>query len=116
MVDRYSGWPTAVPLGKLDTNAVIEELEDWFIDTGKPERLRSDGGPQFRTDFKNYLADQKITHELASAYHHESNGHAESAVRDVKHLLEKTKTWKEFMRDFLISEVILEVCPKLRTS
>ena len=92
LVDRYSGWPQVKPLKKLDTAAVIKILEKWFFDTGKPERLRSDGGPQFRDEFKKWLASQDIIHELSSAFHHESNGHAEVGVREKKHLLEKTSS------------------------
>merc|ERR1712020_191772 len=33
---------------------------------------------------------------LSSAYHHESNGHAEVGVREMKHLLEKTSSYAEF--------------------
>ena len=72
-------------------------LRNGSLTPGNP-RLRSDGGPQFRSDFKAYLEAENITHELSSAYHHESNGHAEAGVRDMKHLLEKTKTWSEFRK------------------
>ena len=46
-VDRYSGWPLVEKLKKLDTTYITEIMEDWFIDVGKPLRIRSDGGPQF---------------------------------------------------------------------
>ena len=98
LVDRYSGWSQVKPLKKLDTAAIIDRLEKWFFDMGKPERLRSDGGPQFRDEFKQWCASQGIIHELSSAYHHESNGHAEVGVREMKHLLEKTSTYAEFNR------------------
>ena len=98
VVDRYSGWPMVVPLKDIDTKAITTELDDCFIDYGKPERLRSDGGPQFRDEFKSYLKDRNIIHELSSAYHHESNGHAENAVREMKRLLEKTNSWSEFRK------------------
>ena len=39
-----------------------------------------------------------IRHELSSAYHHESNGHAECAVREIKKLLAKTPTYKAFQQ------------------
>ena len=96
--DRYSGWPNAEPLKNLDTEAVINILEEWFVDTGKPERIRTDGGPQFRDKFTQWCKAQNIIHELSSAYHHESNGHAEVTVRDMKRLLEKTKNEKEFKK------------------
>ena len=96
MADRYSGWPNAVPLTQLDTNAVIKILEDWFIDMGKPERIRSDGGPQFRSEFTRWCKKMGIHHELSSAYHHESNGHAEVSVREMKRLLNVTRSWRAF--------------------
>ena len=99
LADRYSGWPDVKPLTRgMDTKTVTDILEDWFTDLGKPERIRTDGGPQFRSEFKAWCKAQNIIHELSSAYHHESNGHAEVAVRDMKHLLEKTSTWKNFKK------------------
>ena len=50
--------------------------------------IRTDGGPQFRAPH--------IRHELASAYHHKSNGHAECALREVKKLLAKTPSYTAF--------------------
>ena len=37
-------------------------------------------------------------HELSSAYHQESNGHAECAVREIKKLLAKTPSYKAFQK------------------
>ena len=48
MVDRYSGWPEVQKMTKLDTKAVTEVLKTWFMQHGRPNRIRSDGGPQFR--------------------------------------------------------------------
>ena len=86
------------PLRKLDTAAVTTVLDDWFLDHGKPVNLRSDGGPQFRREFDHWCKEEKINHELSSAYHHQSNGHAECTVREMKSLLAKTKNFKEFRR------------------
>ena len=80
LMERYSDWPLVKPLKKLDTASVTSTLEDWFLDYGKPVSLRSDGGPQFRQDFAHWCKEQDIKHELSSAYHHESNGHAEVGV------------------------------------
>ena len=98
LADRYSGWPNVKPLKKLDTTAIIKILTDWFIDMGKPERIRTDGGPQFRSEFTAWCKKVGIIHELSSAYHHESNGHAENAVREMKKLLAKTSNFMEFRR------------------
>ena len=81
---------------KLNTKAITNILDKWFIDMGKPVRLRSDGGPQFRSEFDAWAKKEDIAHELSSPYNHQSNGHAEVAVREMKHLLAKTKNWQKF--------------------
>ena len=63
---------------------ITDILGDWFIEHGLPVSIRTDGGPQFHGPFKAWCAKHHIRHELASAYNHESNGHAEFAVREVK--------------------------------
>ena len=84
-------------LTKLNTKSITAILEDWFIDMGKPVRLRSDGGPQFRSEFEDWAKKENITHELSSPYHHQSNGHAEVTVREMKHLLTKMeRNWQKF--------------------
>ena len=100
-VDRYSGFPMVQPLKSLSTGAIIAILEDWFLEHGKPVSIRSDGGPQFRQEFKNWCRLKQIVHQQSSAYHHESNGHAESAVKDMKHLIGKTKTYVDFRKALL---------------
>ena len=101
LADRYSGLPMVKPLRKQNTKAIIAILDDWFCDFGKPLQIRSDGGPQFRDEFTSWCKENNIVHELSSAYHHESNGHAESAVREMKHLLEKTKSFQSFRKALL---------------
>ena len=90
LVDRFTGWPMVKRLTKLDTNAITKILEEWFYDMGKPIRIRSDGGPQFRSGFKDWCRNQDIIHELTSPYNHQANGMAEVTVREMKKLLEKT--------------------------
>ena len=58
--------------------------------------LRSDRGPQFRQEFDQWWEAQKINHQLSSAYNHHSNSDAEVAVCEMKYLLEKSKTYKNF--------------------
>ena len=88
-VDRFSGWINVAKLTKLDTAAVTNPLEDWNLTFGKPQRLRTDGGPQFRSEFVKWCETNGIIHELSSPEHHQSNGHAENAVKSVKYLLGK---------------------------
>ena len=76
-----SGWPLVTKLSKLDTTSITNHLENWNLEYGKPQRLRTDGGPQFRTEFSSqWCKNNGIVHELSSPEHHQSNGHAENAV------------------------------------
>ena len=104
LVDRYSGFPMVSKLRNLSSATVIRNLTELFDNYGWPLSIRTDGGPQFRTEFKTFCVPHDINHELSSPYHLESNGHAESVVKNVKHLMEKVKpsefpsafaTWKK---------------------
>ncbi len=89
MVDRYSGFPFTKKLRSLTTTAVLTILETWFRDWGFPTVIRTDGGPQFRTEFDDFCKAKGIIHELSSPYNPRSNGLAESGVKAVKTLLSK---------------------------
>jgi len=65
-------------------------LSSWFLDFGFPTKIRSDGGPQFRSDFNSFCSDLGIIKETSSPYYPESNGLAESAVKNMKRLLKRT--------------------------
>lgn len=90
MVDRFSGFCWAQKLTNLDTNAVTEVLLSWFMEFGLPEVIRTDGGPQFRSAFKDFCDVHGIQCETSSPYNPQSNGLAENGVKAVKSLLKKT--------------------------
>ena len=95
MVDRYSGFPFAQRLNKTTTSDITKLLTKWFQDFGFPQVIRSDGGPQFRSEFESYCKSHNIVHELSSPYNPRSNGLAESAVKNVKTLLKKCLAEKQ---------------------
>ena len=69
-------------------------------------RLRTDGGPQFASkEFRDFLHRWGVRHEMSSPHYPQSNGHAESAVKAVKHLVMKVapsgKLGEEFDRGLL---------------
>ena len=103
MVDRYSGYPFCSKLTKLDTEAIIKTMLAWFYDHGYPMVIRADGGPQFREKFLNFCTDNGITLETSSPYNPESNGLAESAVKQMKYLVAKCKAKKEDFRKALLA-------------
>ena len=90
--DRFTGKVWFSPLKKTKTRNVIECLESIFHEYGYPNVIRSDGGPQFRSEFERYCKRMAITKTLSSPYNPESNGHAESAVKTAKHIIIKTKS------------------------
>ena len=87
MVDRYSGYPFVDQMRTTTTAALTGKFDSWFSDFScSPSYLRSDGGPQFTSaQFAAWRKENAIVHELSSAHHPRSNGHAESAVKQVKY-------------------------------
>jgi hypothetical protein len=77
-------------------------MKEWISNWGIPENIRSDGGPQFRTEFNDFCNENAINHETTSPYHPQANGHAEAAVKSMKLLLQKFKTnWEDFQSSLL---------------
>ena len=77
------------------------KLTFWFNLLGWPENIRTDSGPQFRSEFDDFGENFYILHELSSPYHPDSNGLAEAAVKNAKSLLKKCEiTGQIFQRCF----------------
>ena len=91
IVDRMSWWPVIYPCGNNTTAAsTIQQVRQFFVDKGIPVRLRTDGGPQFTSkEFQDFLKRWNVKHMITSPHHPQSNGHAEAAVKALKHLIQK---------------------------
>ena len=76
-------------LNSTTTTTVTKCLERWLYEFGFPKHIRTDGGPQFRGPFDDWCAENGIIHEVSSPYNPQSNGHAESAVKIAKFLIDK---------------------------
>ena len=90
--DRLSNWvevySSPVGTAKAGSNGLVAHLRKMFATFGVPEILSSDGGPEFTaTATKDFLDRWGVKHRLSSAYHPQSNGRAEVAVKKVKRLL-----------------------------
>ena len=90
--DRLSGWPEvySTPAGSAHAGAndFIACLRKFFATFGVPEELSSDGGPEFiASQTRDFLSRWGVCHRKSAAYHPQSNGHAEVAVKSVKRLL-----------------------------
>ena len=62
-------------------------LTGWFNTLGWPTVIRSDGGPQFCSEFVQFCNNNGIRHELSSQYNLRANSLAESEVKIVKNFL-----------------------------
>ena len=89
IVDYFSKFPFIRKLHGLSTDTVINELKGIFSENGIPEVIISDGGPQFRSKFRNFAQEWGFQHIQSSPYHHQSNGEAERFVRIIKDTLTK---------------------------
>ncbi|XP_042857772.1 uncharacterized protein K02A2.6-like [Penaeus japonicus] len=91
-VDRFSNWPIIIQCG-TDTTArtTIRFFRHLFRDLGVPERVRTDGGPQFTSqEFAAFLERWGVCHIMSTPHYPQSNGHAEAAVKKVKYFTLKT--------------------------
>ena len=91
VVDRMSGY---IFVENLQKNATCQKVTEKFklmcLTYGFPREVRYDKGPQFSTEFENFLSDIKVPATPSSAGNPASNGLAESAVKSAKILLRKS--------------------------
>ena len=87
--DQFTGWPIAKRLGvNAPADHLIKALVQEFAKFGIPERIHSDGGPQFiSATFKNFCQRNGIEDVPSSPYNPQSNGIAEQTVKDMKKLV-----------------------------
>ena len=73
--------------------SLCRALRGFFATFGVPEEIATDGGPEFVAhETKDFYKRWGVKHRLSSAYHPQSNGRAELAVKSIKRLLEKNVT------------------------
>ena len=90
VVDVYKGYPWYRRFTKFpNTRMVTEGLNGIFLVFGYPKHLKADGGPQYRTGFKDYCKRMYITKHTTSAFNSQSNTEGERAVGKIKALLKK---------------------------
>jgi transposase InsO family protein len=83
MVDYVSKWVEAMPCRKASTEESITIIKNViFPRFGTPRILISDGGTHFTgKNFKKCLSKLGIEHRVSTAYHPQTNGHAETSNR-----------------------------------
>ena len=91
VVDRFSGFLHIFYSRTSPTHEFLEKhLRDVFARYGRPDRLDTDGGPQYKSQgFARFLANWGIEHRISSPYYAQSNGRAELGVKTAKRLLKE---------------------------
>ena len=92
-VDYVSKWVGAIPTRTNDYKVVLKFLKEhiFFSRFRIPCAIISDGGVHFcNRPFQNLVKMYGVTHKVSTAYHPQTNGQAELANKEIKHILEKT--------------------------
>ena len=91
-VDYVSKWVEAIPTRTNDHKVVLKFLKEHiFSRFGVPHAIISDGGLHFcNRSFENLLKKYGVTHKVPTAYHPQTNGQAELANMEIKHIFKKT--------------------------
>ena len=107
-IDYVSKWLEAIPTRTNDHKVVLKFLKEHiFSRFGVPRAIISDGGLHFcNRSFENLLKKYGVTPKVSTAYHPQTNGQAELANMEIKHILEKTvapnrKDWSLRLTDAL---------------
>ncbi|KAL5564930.1 hypothetical protein UlMin_028094 [Ulmus minor] len=91
-VDYVSKWVEAIPCRTNDNKVVVKFLKEYILSRyGTPRIIISDQGSHFcNRSFEALMRRYGVTHKISTAYHPQTNGQAELANREIKHILEKT--------------------------
>ena len=99
--DRLSGWPFVSHVaGEATARDLVCSLRQIFAATGVPTTLRTDGGHQFTARLtREFLRRWGVEHQISTPHYPQSNGHAESAVKAAKRLIQKATSSGELDTD-----------------
>ena len=107
-VDYVSKWVEAMPCRAADSKHARRMFQEIiFPHFGTPRMVISDGGSLFiDKTFRNFLKELGAEHNIATPYHPQTNGQAETSNKQIKNILQKTvqemgKSWKTKLPDAL---------------
>ena len=86
VTDYYSSYISVARLKKTSTTETNQQLMNLFAIHGIPQKIVSDNGPQFRSEYEKFAKELDIEIIHSSPLYPKSNGKAESAVNIVKSL------------------------------
>ena len=91
-VDIYSDFIEVVELEDMTTETLVRKAKPVFATHGIPATLISDNGPNYASqEFSQFAREWDFRHITTSPHHSRANGKAESAVKIMKHLIQRSK-------------------------
>ena len=108
IVDYFSRYYEVEVMRSTTSERVIECLEKVFTTHGLPLSIRSDNGPQFRSEvFEQYLEDNGIEHRKTTPLWPQANGEVErqnrSLLKRMRIAQAEGKEWKKEVRKYLVA-------------
>ena len=109
--DCHTGWCEVHEYtGDATSRTTIRAIRKWFAQLGVPCRMRTDGGPQFSSAlFRSFMDRWRVQHDTSTPHYPQANGHAESNVKLMKHLIMKTSPKGDIYSDDAFTEGLLEI-------
>lgn len=84
VTDYFSRFFEIFKLNKMTESVIIIKLKQLFSRYGIPDLIRSDNGPQFQSEFKEFSKTYDFNFVTSSPKYPASNGEAEAAVKVAK--------------------------------
>lgn len=99
--DYFSRYLEVEILENQSSSCVCKKLESILARHGKPNIVKTDNGPQFKSpDFRKLAKDWEFVHITSSPRFPQSNGFAESMVKVAKSLLKKNENLHQALLEY----------------
>ena len=117
VADYFSLYPEVVTLSRITTAAVKNGLIAIFSRHGTPEVLYTDNGSQLRSsEFDEFASSWEFKQVTSSPHYPQSNGLAESAVKNAKSLIRKAVSSNQDVNKALLAYRATPVISGLSTA
>ena len=108
VVDYFSRYYEICPMRSTTASVVIDKLDEVFARHGLPVTIKSDNGPQFRSEeFRDYCEMNNIVHAKVTARYAQANGEVErqnaSLVKRLQIAQAEKKPWRQELQKYLLS-------------
>lgn len=107
VIDAGSRWPEVFIVKSTVTSVIVKELEDLFINKGRPLEIATDNGPQFIShEFKEMCRKWGIKHHPVTPYYPQANSEVErffkTILKTIRIAVSENKDWKQELKQFLL--------------